>query len=293
MLHGQEPARRSPQPRAGRLRHWPLPAFSDRVQELARLDAADPGGARALVPLILRDLPLTARVLRAANSYYHNPQRRPIPSIARAVALLGGTTVRRIALSVALIEDCLRGPHRARLREGLARCFHAATQAHAFAARHGERGLEEVFIAAMLAGIGDLAFWGSGDPAADELDRALRAAGAARPEVERQVLGFPLTELTRRLNRLWHASPLLEAALGAGRGAGVRVRCVRYGHALAGCAEAGWPGTELARLTAEIAASLGLGETAAHGLIRDASHQAACHMAACEALDIARLIPRL
>lgn len=274
-----------------RLRTRNIPVFSQTVQDIARLTASDRSSALDLTHVILRDPALTARVLRAANSFYHNPNRRPIQNISRAVVMLGFDTLRRIALAVAVFEEVLRrGPHRERIAQELARSFHAAVQAQALALRFAERDSEDIFIAALLHGVGALAFWNSGEAATDDLDTALRRGGASRSRAEEEVLGFQLRELSLRLSKTWRLSRLLVATLD-GEAMDPRTPYIEYGRRIAEAAELGWGGEEIEQLLDQLAAAFGPAPFELRVLLSDSARKAIDLASSCDAEQIARLIP--
>lgn len=144
-----------------------------------------------------------------SNSTYFNPAGHAIRTISRAVVVLGFDVVKSLCLSIALINALLKGgPQQARVMELMARSFHAAIQARAFAIACKNRSPEEVYVAALLSNLGEMAFWCFGGDKAQELDRVLRD-GMDPAQAELKVLGFRLSRLTESLNREWSLSPLL------------------------------------------------------------------------------------
>lgn len=131
---------------------------------------------------------MTARLLRIANSPIFNPQQRPVDTVSAAVIMLGFDVVRELSVSLALIEQVLTGRPHARVTQGLARAFHAAAQAKSFARLRRDRCPEEVFVAALLYQVGEMAFWSADAEERERIDRTAhcirdragksRAAGA-------------------------------------------------------------------------------------------------------------------
>lgn len=239
-----------------RVRPRATPGLGSTVQDILRLTERHDSSAADLAYVILRDPSLTARLLSAANAFVANPAGREITTVSRAIVLLGFDAVRRIAVSLSLIDECLRGPMREHVAHELAHCFHAATQARSLAQLLRDPQPEEIWIAALLYSLGSIVFWSSGDRATVELDRALRTGRAPGHEVEQAVLGFGLAQLTRRLNQEWHASRLLDEVL-SGRTAGDRRGgCVRAGHEIAAAAEDGWESAAFDRLLTRLATEL-------------------------------------
>ncbi|MFH1147047.1 MAG: HDOD domain-containing protein [Pseudomonadota bacterium] len=77
-----------------------LPEIVIKVEKLARSDSAS---ARDLAKIMDHDPSLTARVLKVANSVIYGG-RNPITSVTYAVARIGFTEVRNIALSLSVLK---------------------------------------------------------------------------------------------------------------------------------------------------------------------------------------------
>ena len=93
------------------------------------------------------------------------------------MVLLGFEEVRSICLSIAVVESMLKGTQKQRVLDEMARSFHAAVQARAFAEQRKDKSPEEVFIATLLYRLGDMAFWAFSGEWAQELDAAPARAG--------------------------------------------------------------------------------------------------------------------
>ena len=249
---------------AARLEAWvetldesDVPVLARTARDVGAVTGREDASAAELAAVVLRDAPLTARVLRVANSSYYNPAAVPISTVSRAVIVLGFDTVRSICLSAAVVEALAASRPEGRVLEELARAVHAAVQAKALEeARGGARG-EEVFIAALLHRLGHMVFWWRGGESAERLARALEEAGreAEPAEVERAVLGFGLDRLTAALGRSWRLGTLVEAALDPGA-RDPAARIARGSHALVAALAHGWESPEA--------------QAALHGLAREA-----------------------
>ncbi|HBM08794.1 MAG TPA: histidine kinase, partial [Pseudomonas sp.] len=158
-----------------RLNQSELPALAAVVQDLQRITEQEHASVQQLADVLLRDAALTSKVLRVGNSSYYNPSQETIKTISRAIVMIGFDNVRLISLSVSLIDGLLDRTPRQQLQELLARSFHAAVQARNIAGYVLTKHEEEVFIAALLHEVGELAFWGCGGQQADELGDALAA----------------------------------------------------------------------------------------------------------------------
>ncbi len=197
-----------------RLSEQGMPIFAKTAQDIGKVTSRSDSTASDLSRVVLQDAALTARLLRIANSPLFNVTGRSISTVSRAVVLLGFDEVRSICLSIAVVESMLKGQQKDLVLDQMARSFHAAVQARAFAVQRGDKAPEEVFIATLLYQLGDMAFW----TFSGELGKQLAAAMARRPgsdpeQVQREVLGFTLNELTTSLSREWKLGDLLQQAL--------------------------------------------------------------------------------
>jgi len=269
-----------------------ISARTATIEQLIALQGGDAAAGAQLTHIILADLPLSARLLRALNSHHCNPRSERVATISRAVSVLGFHAVRRPALAIALLEDCARGAHRARALACFARSIHAAAQARGLAASRDDIDPEEVFVVALLRDAGELQFWCSGNSLAASIDRALAEPGVDPRAAEERIFGGSLAARAAALNPYAHTLPLLRAALAEGTSSDPRVRCIQLSHALARCAEDGWPGERMQALSARLMAEMAVPAGEVSTVLRANAHDAACLAAACEAVDVGRLIRR-
>lgn len=230
-----------------------MPVFAKTVKDIAGVAADRESSAAELSRVILQDAAMTARLLRVANSPIYSLPGRSISTVSRAVVLLGFDTVRSLCLSIAIIESLGNSARKARVAEHMARSFHAAVQARAFAEKRRDSSPEEVFIATLLCNIGDLAFWSLQSDVAAKLETALAQPGCDRVHVEREVLGFELNDLSLGLSRKWNLGKLLENTLQHKVASDPRVSNVQLAHELARSAEQGWDRPETKQLLTRIA----------------------------------------
>lgn len=223
-----------------RIRGREMPVFGRTIDALRTLIGDDRASASALAQVILKDAPMTTKVLRLANSAFFNHSRQGVSTVSRAIVVLGFNPVAELALSVSLIDALLAGGVRGRVQVEMARSFHAAVQARWIANRRGGGQAEEVFIAALLMRVGEMAFWCFGGDQAQALDRCMAQSPMPEEEAQHLVLGFSLRNLSIGLVREWKLGSLVIAALeGDPRSRGGE-RVVVLGHRLARAASEGW-----------------------------------------------------
>ncbi len=134
-----------------------LPAMSDHVQELLRLLNRDESSAEEIAGVILKDASLTTKLLQVVNSAFYS-RGVPISNISRAITALGLTTLKELALSLALFEDFLKaGVEKEEIAKLLSLCFVSASQAKILCkVKRINVPEEEVFICTLLHHLGKI-----------------------------------------------------------------------------------------------------------------------------------------
>jgi HD-like signal output (HDOD) protein len=215
----------------GKLNASGLPVFSRTIRDIRNVSSSSRSSARDLSDVIGHDASMAARVIQIANSPLFNLQNRDIDTISSAVVLVGFDAVRELAISVTVIEEMLKGRQHARVGQHMAQAFHAAAQARAFARICGHK-CEEVFVAALLKEVGDMAFWSRAEQEAEAIE-TLVADGADLVQAQLEVLGFELSELGRVLAADWNLGDLVEQVLDGRHDDAPTVQHVQFGHQVA------------------------------------------------------------
>ncbi len=243
-----------------RLNQSELPALASVVKDLQRLAVHEHASVQQLADVLLRDASLTSKVLRVGNSSYYNPSQETIKTISRAIVMIGFENVRLISLSVTLIDSLLERAPREQLLELLARSFHAAVQARNIAGYVLSRHEEEVFIAALLYNVGELAFWGCGGEQADELALQLTQPGIKPDDAVQSVLGTSFRQLSLGLVRSWNLGELASLAHTQVASSDPAARAVALGVQISEAALGGWECERMTSLTRAVAEFTGVDE---------------------------------
>lgn len=217
-----------------------LPIFRFTIHAIDDVVSDDDSSTARLAQVILQDSSLTARILRIANSSSYKPAGPPINTISRAIVLIGFNMVRDLSLTLAVFEALLGRKSRNHVLRLMARAFHAAVQARACARRRGDETPEEVFIAALLYPLGEMAFWCVAEREGDEILELTEQQGLSPEAAQTQVLGFTFRQLTVALTQDWHLSDLLHSAINNPSQKNARVQDINDGQHLAEAAERGW-----------------------------------------------------
>lgn len=268
-----------------------LPALAAVVLDLHRLAQHEKSSVQQLADVLLRDASLTSKVLRIANSVYYNPSQEPIRTISRAIVLIGFDNVRQIGTTVSLIDGLLGGAPRTQLQELLARSFHAAVQARNMAAYVLSRQDEEIFIAALLSHLGELAFWGCGGEQVDRLASLLAQPGVDSEEAVQEVLGTSFRQLTQGLVKSWNLGDILSLANNSANRHDPAVRAVNLGARISEAALQGWESQEMEKLVAEMAGFTGISVEEAMQQVLASADEAVKVVATFGATQLGKLIP--
>jgi HD-like signal output (HDOD) protein len=131
-----------------------VPPFEEHAREVY-VRALDPDGTSAqLTRLILKDLGLTAQMLRVANSSFYNRSGRPIISVSHAITLLGWDTVRDLVSGMRYVEEfARRSPG---VRELIVQSLLTAAHAREVAIRLGHPTPEDAYVAGLFSNLGEV-----------------------------------------------------------------------------------------------------------------------------------------
>ncbi|MBL4827517.1 MAG: HDOD domain-containing protein [Spongiibacteraceae bacterium] len=254
-----------------------LPVLSGVMKDLNAVAQSDAGSASQISDIILRDAALTTKILRVANSAYHNPSsENTINTISRAVVQLGFQGIKAISLSVMLVDSLLKEKSKTRLLEWMARGFHTAVQAENLVKKAAKNETnEQVFITALLLHIGDMAFWSSRGKFATLLDKTLEPQSASNADVERKVLGTSIKDISIALANEWLLGDELLSALTPGHHPSTATQAVLLGEEISLATEKGWDSAAFRDVLVKASLFSGLGLEDARKMLMDGADRAA------------------
>lgn len=241
-----------------RISEQELPIFKYTVNSINEVVANDETSTSDLSQIILKDANLTARILRVANSAMYNPTGSPISTISRAIVFIGFKLVRDISMSLAII-DALLGKHaKEKGMRLMAKSFHTAVQARNFAEQRGDSATEEIFIAALLSQLGEMAFWCVDLDKAEQIVKLEEEKGFSADMAQKELLGFTYDQLTVGLTQDWQLSDLLHSSINNPKLQNPRVQDIVLSRKLAEATEHGWEEHKLKPVREKISAHLKL-----------------------------------
>ena len=266
-----------------------LPAFGLTLRELFQATESESTSGRQIADIVLRDPALTSRVLRAANAAHLGMAGQArVATVSRAVVVLGLNPIRSLCVSALTVEVMTAGARQAqRVQQALGRTLHAAVQARDMGLRRqlGKEAAEQLFVEALLAGIGELAFWCFGGAHAQRLDEALRA-GQDEQAAQTAILGTSLQTFGRELLHAWN----LDAVVRDSREV-LLARRLSRATAAGDMREGAWQRPGVHEAVHDIARLLGSPETEPLARLRDTAQQALELARALGAHDAAAGIP--
>jgi HD-like signal output (HDOD) protein len=131
-----------------------LPAFSHHMAEIGKAMGDEGATLNLLTNIILKNVSLTTRVLRLANSIHYNPRGKPILSVSRAVTMMGWDAIKNLAAGVLVFEHFRNQSDK--LKELVLLMMLTANHARQIAVRSGLRGVEEAYLCGLFRNLGEL-----------------------------------------------------------------------------------------------------------------------------------------
>ncbi len=179
-----------------------FPALSAAVMRIQALVSSESENLHTLSSEIIKDVALTQKLLRLVNTaQFSHAGAGGIGTVSRAVALIGFSGVRNLALSLVLLEHMPDRAHASRLRHEYLRALLSASLAGELSMAGGVG--EEAFVGTLFQSLGRL-LTEAYLPAEAERIRALcPLSGATRDAAARQVLGMTLPQLGLGVAQAW------------------------------------------------------------------------------------------
>jgi serine/threonine protein kinase len=199
-----------------RMRHrTDFPALSSAVARIQRVATSETESIRALTEEILQDVALTHKLLRLVNTaHYSAVSQGGVGTVSRAVALVGFSGIRNMALSLVLLEHMPDKAHATQLKFEFVRALMVGMLASELAPQ-GPSG-EEAFLGALFQNLGRLLTEYYLPEEALQIRQQLgsdTAAPAAREAAAQRVLGIGFDELGGGVARAWGLPETLQRAL--------------------------------------------------------------------------------
>ncbi len=174
-----------------------FPACAEHVRAILALASDLNATIQKFAATIQRDVALTLRILRTANSSLYNRSNRPVLSLAHAASLLGLDALTHIAASSRFLE------HYAKKSPGILELVTlsllSANVSKQLASKTDARLTEEAYLAGMLANVGEIVFAYHRQEDYLKILAACDGKLMAEKVVTRQMVGFTFEEFGREV----------------------------------------------------------------------------------------------
>jgi HD-like signal output (HDOD) protein len=194
-----------------------LPAITSTARMLDKFSNDDKSSLPKLSQAILHDQALSSCLLKVANNVRHKGLNK-VTTVSRATVVLGIQTVKNVCLTAKLVDSLLASKsldYRVykKLMQLMANSFYAGMLAKMMVPNYSEEIQEEVYLAGLLYGIGETAFWSGGGEFVDKLAQSVDIESPGFKEYCEHEIGTTFNELSRGLANTWNLSDLLLKAL--------------------------------------------------------------------------------
>jgi putative nucleotidyltransferase with HDIG domain len=209
------PAKKTDQPPAGRLRKkeegkllilevLELPAMSVALNKILKVAGNDRSSASDMAEVISRDPSLTANILKIANSAYFGLSQK-VPTVSRAIVVLGFDAVKSIALSASVIEAFDKGSARGHFDRSRfwAHSLACAYLSKKIAGMTHRAELETAFACGLLHDVGKIALDTYFPESYRRVLAKLTDGTATSVEAEDEMLGFTHAEVGMWIAQRW------------------------------------------------------------------------------------------
>ncbi|MES2885349.1 MAG: HDOD domain-containing protein [Pseudomonadota bacterium] len=188
-----------------RMRHRSdFPAMSTSIVTINQLASSGSSDAATLSNAILKDLALTNKVLRIANSaYYARNAGGRISTVSRAIVLLGFETVRQLAISLMLFEHIEDQKQSQLLKDEFLRANLCGLLCRVLSRGVAPRSEEQAFICGLFHRLGRLLVQFYFQEEAAMVARIVAAESCSEDSAAIRVLGISLEALGIGIARSW------------------------------------------------------------------------------------------
>lgn len=194
-----------------------LPTIPEILFQILRILDDPDSGASDLADVIRLDAPLSARILRLANSPYYSV-RGGMGDIHRCIAVLGYRTIRQVAICVSVATSVVAAAARANGQMDYRDLWRHSVAAGAIA-KHlaeitGHPEPEEVFTAGLLHDLGKFVLEIYSPTTYGQVVRSRKDKGQTLEEAEREVFGFDHAVLGEAFGFSWRFPGMLNRCFG-------------------------------------------------------------------------------
>ncbi len=217
-----------------------LPALHRTITDLDALYRKD-NPFEYLTDVVCRDPAVTCHVFTCANSVQHQHFGMPVTTIEHAAMMLGLDRMKSIPGKLYVIDPATEEEPGKGLLRAYSRSYHTATQAAAWARVRADMVPLEVFAAALLYELGEMAVWAFQPDKAEEIEDLTHGTGyRSREAAQHHVLGFTYCTLSIELANLWKLPLLVHDSLNRDNSDKPRIKTILLANKISRSAEQDW-----------------------------------------------------
>ena len=194
-----------------------LPTIPEILFQILKILDDPDSGSSDLAEVVRLDAPLTARILRLANSPYYST-RGDMTDIHRCIAVLGYRTIRQVAICVSVATSVVSAAARVEGRLDYRELWRHSVATGAIANRLAEMvdypAPEEVFTAGLLHDLGKFVLEIYSPESYSQVIGSRKGTGRSLVEVEREAFGFDHAILGEAFGFSWRFPGMLTRCFG-------------------------------------------------------------------------------
>lgn len=180
-----------------------MPIFNTSMNRIQAVGSDPDADAMALSVEIMKDVNLTAKVLKLANSPLYNRGKGKIGQLSRAVVVLGFGPIKNAALTAKFIDGFQRECPGINMTGMLVNSFLAGTFVRDVAAKCGINDIEQAYICGMLHNLGEIVTAFVLPEQYKEIQRLQKEEDLSQMAAEKKVLGTSLRSLGQSIAKDW------------------------------------------------------------------------------------------
>jgi serine/threonine protein kinase len=187
-----------------------FPAASEYIVELTSKIRSKNASSQHVAQTILKDVSLTNRVLRIANSAYYKVLGEPVTTISRAVVMLGMNAILNMASALTIFEHFLKGSDTDELKNQVLQAILTALYAREIADKIKSINSEEPFICGMLHHLGILivSFYFPEEQKA--INSLMLDEKMDKEKASRKIMRLSYTDLSQAVSDSWGLPELIK-----------------------------------------------------------------------------------
>ncbi|RKZ14903.1 hypothetical protein DRQ50_08275 [bacterium] len=194
-----------------------LPSIPETLIEVLRVIDDPDSGASDLAGVVRLDAPLSAKILRLANSPFYST-RSDISDVVRSISVLGYETTRNVAISLtvatSVVSAVARAGGRLDYRELWRHSVTTGAMAKELARLGGNPDPEEIFAGGLLHDLGKFILELYAPEAYDQVVHQRQRSRRQLKALEHEAFGFDHVEVGAAFATSWRFPELLVACIG-------------------------------------------------------------------------------